>query len=45
VRLLGFLQELPDKCQHAFGLHRLEGRPKLRSPHASAVPSAWSGAT
>jgi RNA polymerase sigma factor (sigma-70 family) len=27
-RLLGFLQELPGKCQRVFDLHRLEGMPQ-----------------
>ena len=28
VRLLGYLQELPVKCQQVFNLHRLEGVPQ-----------------
>jgi len=27
-QLLGYLQELPDKCQQVFGLHRLDGIPQ-----------------
>jgi RNA polymerase sigma-70 factor (ECF subfamily) len=28
ARLLGYLQELPNKCQQVFNLHRLEGVPQ-----------------
>jgi RNA polymerase sigma factor (sigma-70 family) len=37
-RLLGYLQELPIKCQHVINLHRLEGLPQ----HEVAVRLALS---
>jgi RNA polymerase sigma factor (sigma-70 family) len=37
-QLLGYLQELPSKCQRVFELHRLEGAPQ----HAVAVRMGFS---
>lgn len=37
-QLLGYLQELPSKCQRVFDLHRLEGVPQ----HAVAVRMGFS---
>jgi len=37
-QLLGYLQELPNKCQRVFDLHRLEGVPQ----HAVAVRMGFS---